>query len=44
MGKREDHSLGNLHVLAEFSKKLKMKFVTNHAVITVSRVKEHFHL
>ena len=26
MGKREDHSLGNLHVLAEFSKKLKMKF------------------
>ena len=33
MGKREDHSLGNLHLLAEFSKKLKMKFVTNHAVI-----------
>ena len=33
MGKREDHSLGNLHVLAEFSRKLKMKFVTNQAVI-----------
>jgi len=33
MGKREDHSLGNLHVLAEFSQKLKIKFVTNHAVI-----------
>ena len=33
MGNREDHSLGNLHVLAEFSRKLKMKFVTNQAVI-----------
>ena len=33
MGRREDHSLGNLHVLDEFSQKLKMKFVTNYAVI-----------
>ena len=33
MGNREDHSLGNLHVLDAFSRKLKMKFVTNQAVI-----------
>ena len=33
MGRREDHSLGNLHVLNEFSQKLKIKFVTNYAVI-----------
>ena len=42
MGKREDHSLGNLHVLAEFSKKLKMKFVTNHAVIYSLKGKRTF--
>ena len=42
MGKREDHSLGNLHLLAEFSKKLKMKFVTNHAVIYSFKGKRTF--
>ena len=33
MGKREDHSLGNLHVLAEFSQKMNIQFITNYAVI-----------
>ena len=33
MGKREDHSLGNLHVLAEFSEKMNIQFITNYAVI-----------
>ena len=42
MGKREDHSLGNLHLLAEFSKKLKMKFVTNYAVIHSFKGKRTF--
>ena len=42
MGNREDHSLGNLHVLAEFSRKLKMKFVTNHAVIYSFKGKRTF--
>ena len=42
MGNREDHSLGNLHVLGEFSRKLKMKFVTNHAVIYSFKGKRTF--
>ena len=33
MGKREDHSLGNLHILAEFSKIMNIHFVTDHACI-----------
>ena len=33
MGKREDHSLGNLHALAEFSQKMNIQFITNYAVI-----------
>jgi thiamine pyrophosphokinase len=42
MGRREDHSLGNLHVLDEFSQKLKMKFVTNYAVIHSFKGKRTF--
>ena len=42
MGKREDHSLGNLHVLDAFSRKLKMKFVTNYAVIYSFKGKRTF--
>jgi len=33
MGEREDHSLGNLHVLAEFSEKMTVHFITNFARI-----------
>ena len=33
MGEREDHSLGNLHVLAEFSEKLTVHFTTDFARI-----------
>jgi len=33
MGLREDHSLGNLHILAEFSEKMNIHFVTDHAMI-----------
>lgn len=33
MGLREDHSLGNLHVLAEFSEKLNVHYVTDYAKI-----------
>ena len=33
MGKREDHSLGNLHILSEFSNKMDIHFVTDHACI-----------
>jgi thiamine pyrophosphokinase len=33
MGEREDHSLGNLHVLAEFSEKMNIHFVTDYAKI-----------
>jgi len=42
MGKREDHSLGNLHVLAEFSHKMDIKFVTNYAVIYCTQGKKTF--
>ncbi len=33
MGKREDHSLGNLYILAEFSEKMNIHFVTDYARI-----------
>ncbi|HIC38908.1 MAG TPA: thiamine diphosphokinase [Candidatus Marinimicrobia bacterium] len=33
MGEREDHSLGNLHVLAEFSEKMTVHFITDFARI-----------
>ena len=42
MGKREDHSLGNLHVLAEFSHKMDIQFVTNYAVIYCTQGKKIF--
>ncbi len=41
-GKREDHSLGNLHLLAEFSKKLKMNFFSDHAIIYSFKGKRTF--
>ncbi len=33
MGKREDHSLWNLYMLAEFSQKMKIYFVTDYSCI-----------
>ena len=42
MGKREDHSLGNLHILAEFSHKLDIQFLTNYAVIYCTQGKKTF--
>ncbi len=42
MGRREDHSLGNLHVLAEFSKKMDIRFITNYAVIYSFKGKRTF--
>ena len=42
MGKREDHSLGNLHILAEFSHKMDIQFVTNYAVICCTQGKKTF--
>jgi thiamine pyrophosphokinase len=33
MGQREDHSLGNLHVLAEFSQKMNIHFITDYTRI-----------
>ena len=42
MGRREDHSLGNLHVLAEFSKKMDIRFITNYAVIYSFKGKKTF--
>ena len=42
MGKREDHSLGNLHVLAEFSQKMNIQFITNYAVIYCTQGKKTF--
>ena len=42
MGKREDHSLGNLHVLAEFSQKMNIQFITNYAVIYCTQGKKIF--
>jgi len=43
MGEREDHSLGNLHILAEFSKIMNIHFVTDHAVSIALLGKKHFH-
>ena len=42
MGKREDHSLGNLHILAEFSHKMDIQFVTNYAAIYCTQGKKTF--
>ena len=42
MGKREDHSLGNLHALAEFSQKMDIQFITNYAVIYCTQGKKIF--
>ena len=42
MGKREDHSLGNLHILAEFSQKMDIQFITNYAVIYCTQGKKIF--
>ncbi len=42
MGKREDHSLGNLHVLAEFSKKMNIHFVSDYAFIYCCKGKRSF--
>ena len=42
MGKREDHSLGNLHALAEFSSKIDITFVSNFAVIYSFKGKKIF--
>ncbi|HDY75986.1 MAG TPA: thiamine diphosphokinase [Candidatus Marinimicrobia bacterium] len=33
MGKREDHSLGNLYILAEFSQKMDVHFVADYSCI-----------
>ncbi len=32
-GVREDHALGNLHILAKFSSKMSIQFVSDHATI-----------
>ena len=42
MGKREDHSLGNLHALAEYSSKIDITFVSNFAVIYSFKGKRTF--
>ena len=42
MGKREDHRLGNLHVLAEYSSKIDITFVSNFAVIYSFKGKRTF--
>ena len=42
MGKREDHSLGNLHVLAEFSEKMNIHFVSDYASIHCCKGKRSF--
>ncbi len=42
MGKREDHSLGNLHVLAEFSEKMNIHFVSDYASIYCCKGKRSF--
>ena len=42
MGKREDHSLGNLHALAEYSSKIDITFVSNFAVIYCVQDKKVF--
>lgn len=42
MGIREDHALGNLYLLAGFSKKMRICFVTNHATIYSFRGKKQF--
>jgi len=33
-GGREDHTLGNMHNLADYGNRMKLKMVTNHATIT----------
>ena len=42
MGKREDHSLGNLHALAEYSSKIDITFISNFAVIYSFKGKRTF--
>jgi len=42
MGKREDHSMGNLHVLAEFSSKMNIHFVTDYSKIYCFKGKRSF--
>ncbi|MCH7763739.1 MAG: thiamine diphosphokinase [Candidatus Marinimicrobia bacterium] len=42
MGKREDHSMGNLHLLAEFSQKMNIHFVTDYSCIYCLKNKRSF--
>lgn len=42
MGKREDHSLGNLYILAEFSRKMNVHFVADYSCIYCFKGKRSF--
>ena len=39
-GIREDHTIGNLHIMADYREKLYLKMVTNHATITCEHDKK----